>query len=74
VKAYGALGVALVVLSFLEYTSITLMIIGFLLIALDAYTSHNFYKDVEVAKNALLTSVSLVWYFVADDEMNNEEE
>lgn len=73
-KAYGALGVALVVLSLLEYTSTTLMVIGFLLVALDAYTSHNFYKDVETAKNALLTSVTLIWYFVGADDVNNEEE
>lgn len=72
-KAYGALGVALVILSLLEYASTTLMIIGFLLVALDAYTSHNFYKDVEVAKNALLTSVSLIWYFVGADEVDEEE-
>jgi uncharacterized membrane protein len=73
VKAYGALGVALVVLSFLQYTSTTLMVIGFLLVAVDAYTAHNFYKDVEVAKNALLTSVSLIWYFVGADEVEEEE-
>jgi hypothetical protein len=69
VKAYGALGIALIVLSFLELVSLNIMLLGFALVALDSYTSHNYYKDIEDTKNALLTIVSLLWY-----DLNNEDE
>lgn len=72
-KAYGALGVSLVVLSFLGYVTSTLMLIGFALIALDAYTSHMYYKDVEQSKNALLTAVTLLWYDLVNEENIDEE-
>ena len=68
-KAYGALGIALIVLSFLELVSLNIMLLGFALVALDSYTSHNYYKDIEDTKNALLTIVSLLWY-----DLNNEDE
>jgi uncharacterized BrkB/YihY/UPF0761 family membrane protein len=74
VKAYGALGVSLVVLSFLGYISFNLMLLGFALIALDTYTSHNYYKDVEYTKNALLTVVSLLLYTLSNEEEIIEDE
>jgi len=74
VKAYGALGVSLVVLSFLGYISFNLMLLGFALIALDTYTSHNYYKDVEYTKNALLTAVSLLLYTLSNEEEIIEDE
>ena len=73
-KAYGALGVSLVVLSFLGYISFNLMLLGFALIALDTYTSHNYYKDVEYTKNALLTAVSLLLYTLSNEEEIIEDE
>jgi uncharacterized BrkB/YihY/UPF0761 family membrane protein len=72
VKAYGALGVSLIVLSFLGYVSFNIMLLGFTLVALDTYTSHLFYRDVEQTKNTLLTAVTLLWYDLLNDE-NNEE-
>jgi hypothetical protein len=75
VKAYGALGIALIVLSFLELVSLNIMLLGFALVALDAYTSHNYYKDMEDTKNALLTIVSLLWYDLTnEDEQTIDEE
>lgn len=73
-KAYGALGVSLVVLSFLGYVTSALMLLGFALVALDAYTSHNYYKDVEQSKNALLTAVTLLLYDLTNDEQTIDEE
>lgn len=71
-KAYGALGVCLIVLSFLDYVSFNLMLIGFVLVVIDTYTSHLYYKDIEQTKNALLTAVSLLWYNIVNDEDDEE--
>jgi hypothetical protein len=73
VKAYGALGVSLIVLSFLGYVTNTIMFIGFALVILDTYTSNNYYKDVEQSKNALLTAVTLLWYDITNEENTDEE-
>lgn len=75
-KAYGALGVSLIVLSFLGYVTTNIMLLGFALVALDTYTSHIFYKDVEHSKNALLTAITLLWYDISTsaDEYDNEYE
>lgn len=72
-KAYGALGVSLVVLSFLGYVASNIMLLGFALVALDTYTSHNFYKDVENSKNALLTLTTLLWYNLTNEEEYEDE-
>jgi hypothetical protein len=74
VKAYGALGVSLVILSFLGYVSFNLMLLGFALVALDSYTSYNYYKDVEHIRNALLTAVTLLWYNINNEEDYIDEE
>jgi len=74
VKAYGALGVSLVVLSFLGYVSSHMLILGFLLVLVDAYTAHLMQKDVEQIKHALLTGVGLLWYTSSDEEPYDEEE
>jgi hypothetical protein len=50
------------------------MLLGFALIALDTYTSHNYYKDVEYTKNALLTAVSLLLYTLSNEEEIIEDE
>lgn len=67
-KAYGALGVSLIVLGFLGYVTTSIIIIGAILVLLDAYTSHLFYRDVEQSKNALLTINTLLWYNISNDE------
>lgn len=67
-KSYGALGVSFIILGFLGYVTTIIVIIGAILVLVDAYTSHMFYKDVEHSKNALLTINTLLWYNISNDE------
>lgn len=70
-KAYGALGVCLIVLGFLGYVGTTVVLAGSALVLLDAYTSHNFYKDIENAKNGILTISTLLMFNTYNEEDND---
>lgn len=72
-KVYGALGVSLIVLNILGYVSSNILIVGFLLVVLDTYTTHLYYKDVQQSKDALLTAVGLLWYISNEEELVEED-
>jgi ABC-type nickel/cobalt efflux system permease component RcnA len=74
VKSYGALGVSLIVLSILGYVSTTILVIGFILVMLDAYTAYAYHKDLQKTNDALLTLVGLLWYYNSEEEMLEEEQ
>jgi len=70
-KAYGALGVCLIVLGFLGYAGTITVLAGSALVLIDAYTAHNFYKDVENSKNGILTISTLLMFYVYGEEDHN---
>lgn len=67
-KAYGLLGVALVVLSLLGHIGSGMLFLGFLLVVLDSYTNHMMQRDLEQIKDAVLTGVGMLWYFTTGEE------
>jgi hypothetical protein len=69
-KSYGLLGALFITLFILGYVSQIILVIGIVLVAIDAYMSHSFYKEIAgIYKELLLISECLEY----DEELDNHK-